>query len=189
MREVRLSNEETRVITTWNREPRTRQGISRGTIETGSIPHHSLGGSPCWEVELNEATGALHHLEHEAAHCGNSNCKTNKVAALRTNLAPSSEPSLVRPAIGGPRIPPRRSLRQAPRFGRAHGCASPEIRVSPPAEAGLVFERDTPGKTKNPPERRLGRVCGTTQMSDSLKPIRSHEPGVHRRTADCRSLV
>lgn len=96
------------------------------------------------------------------------NCKTNWVAALRSNLAPSSEPSLVRPAIGGPRIAPRRSLRQAPRFGRAHGCASPEIRVSPSGFRRLGFRTRHVWKNKNPPERRLGRVCGKTQMSDGL---------------------
>jgi hypothetical protein len=51
-----------------------------------------------------------------------------------------------------------RSLRQAPRFEHARFRASPGIRVSPADFHRRYFEQAMLRKTKNPPERWLGRV-------------------------------
>jgi hypothetical protein len=57
---------------------------------------------------------------------------------------------LVRSAIGI-RLAPR-SLRQAPRFGRAHPCASPGIRVSRSGLRRTNCKRSMLQKIKYPPE-------------------------------------
>jgi hypothetical protein len=74
--------------------------------------------------------------------------KTNSVAALSLKRR-KREPFLVRSAIGI-RLAPR-SLRQAPRFGRARACASPGIRVS---RSGFCRRNTTScaPEIQNPPE-------------------------------------
>jgi len=75
------------------------------------------------ERRLVRSNQSLHHSDF-----GKS--KNEYVVTLLNIGAPPSEAFKPRPAIGGPRVSTRRSLRQAPRFGRARASASPEIRVS-----------------------------------------------------------
>jgi len=87
------------------------------------------------------------------------NCKTNIVVALSNMARHRSEPLLVRPAIGGPR-----SLAPFPPAGPALSDARDRSRE--PRDPGLPFsfrfaERTALRRTKNPPERWLGRVRET----------------------------
>jgi hypothetical protein len=93
---------------------------------------------------------------------------------------------LVRSAIGV-RLAPR-SLRQAPRFGRAHACASPGIRVSRSGLAGEISNEPCFGKQNTLRSCWLGRVR-VSRLSIPLRRDRSHEPGVRCRLPGSHSTV
>jgi hypothetical protein len=95
-----------------------------------------------------------------------------------------SEAFKPRPAIGGPRLPTRRSLRQAPRLrsARTHARA-PEIRVSRSAFAERNSLSPRAGKQKTLQSVGSGGSA-SKQMSDLPMQVRSHEPGVRYRMAD-----
>jgi hypothetical protein len=102
------------------------------------------------------------------------------------NGAPHSEPVVVRSAIGV-RLSPR-SLRQAPRFGRAQAGASLGIRVSRSGLCRRNFERAVLRKVKTLRSCWLGRVR-VSGRSISLRRDRSHEPSVRYRLAASHSAV
>jgi hypothetical protein len=93
---------------------------------------------------------------------------------------------LVRSAIGI-RLAPR-SLRQAPRFGRAHPCASPGIRVSRSGLRRTNYKICAPENKIPSGACWLGRVR-VSGLSISLRRDRSDEPGTRYRSAGSRSIV
>jgi hypothetical protein len=127
----------------------------------------------------------LHHQRSLAARCGKRNRKTNSVAALGT-ASRHSEPVMVRSAIGI-RLAPR-SLRQAPRFGRAHPCASPGIRVSRSGLRRTNYKIFAPENKIPSGACWLGRVR-VSGLSISLRRDRSDEPGTRYRLAGSHSTV
>ncbi len=106
----------------------------------------------------DEVTDPLHHLEHGAAQgAANPKSQTNFVAALSQMARRHSEPFIGSPChrcpafASFPPVRPRAS-------GRARVRASPGIRVSHAGFHRRHFEQAALRKTKNPPERWLGRV-------------------------------